>query len=196
MILRRCFIVLHTASAGESANTATTRIASTFHATCTYAFIIWSTTSRSRSLPFCLLSTIMSLRRFPPTNRNSEAYTSNVTTVPTHNLSGRDPESAEYSHADTLGAVGASQATSNSSYSKRPSENQFPPRFLIYVNFLFVSWYYRIYAEDGALPSKTLVAHSDPFIGRIKVRSAAASHCQSCKTQHCKSGEHQRPWKH
>ena len=81
----------------------------------------------------------MSLRRFPPTNRNSEAYTSNVTTVPTHNLSGRDPESAEYSHADTLGAVGASQATSNSSYSKRPSENQFPPRFLIYVNFLFVS---------------------------------------------------------
>ena len=41
MIFRRCFIVQHNTSAGESANTATTRIKSTFHATCTYAFIIW-----------------------------------------------------------------------------------------------------------------------------------------------------------
>ena len=112
----------------------------------------------------------MSLRRFPPTNRNSEVYTSNDTTVPTHNLSGRDPESErplEYSNTDTLGAVGASQATPNSSYSKRPSENQ--PPFLIYVNSLLV--YYRIYAEDGALPTNTAVAPSDPFLGRIKVRS-------------------------
>ena len=31
--------------------------------------------------------------------------------------------------------------------------------------------YYRIYAEDGAIPSKTPVAPSDPFLGRIKVKS-------------------------
>ena len=37
------------------------------------------------------------------------------------------------------------------------------------MNFLLV--YYRIYAEDGALPSNTPVAPSDPFLGRIKIRS-------------------------
>ena len=31
--------------------------------------------------------------------------------------------------------------------------------------------YYRIYAEDGALPSKTPFAPGNPFIGRIKIRS-------------------------
>ena len=31
--------------------------------------------------------------------------------------------------------------------------------------------YYRIYAEDGAIPSKTPVAPGDPFLGHIKVRS-------------------------
>ena len=31
--------------------------------------------------------------------------------------------------------------------------------------------YYRIYADDGAIPSKTPVTPSDPFLGRIKVRS-------------------------
>ena len=31
--------------------------------------------------------------------------------------------------------------------------------------------YYRIYAKDGALPSNTPVTPSDPFLGRIKVRS-------------------------
>ena len=31
--------------------------------------------------------------------------------------------------------------------------------------------YYRIYAEDGAIPSKIPVTPSDPFLGRIKVRS-------------------------
>jgi hypothetical protein len=30
--------------------------------------------------------------------------------------------------------------------------------------------YYRIYAEDGPIPSKTPVAPSDPFLGRIKIR--------------------------
>lgn len=31
--------------------------------------------------------------------------------------------------------------------------------------------YYRIYAEDGALPSNAPVSPGDPFLGRIKVRS-------------------------
>ena len=31
--------------------------------------------------------------------------------------------------------------------------------------------YYRIYAEDGALPSKTAVSSGDPFLGRIKFTS-------------------------
>ena len=31
--------------------------------------------------------------------------------------------------------------------------------------------YYRIYAEDGAIPSKTPIAPGDPFVGRIKVTS-------------------------
>ena len=31
--------------------------------------------------------------------------------------------------------------------------------------------YYRIYAEDGAIPSNTPVAPSDPFLGRIKFSS-------------------------
>ena len=83
----------------------------------------------------------MSLRRFLPANRNSEAYTSNVTTVPTHNLAGRDceferPLGYSPTDSDALGVAGTSQvATPNSSYSKRPSENQFLPPFLIYVNF-------------------------------------------------------------
>ena len=35
--------------------------------------------------------------------------------------------------------------------------------------------YYRIYAEDGAIPSKTPVA-GDPFLGRIKARSVPPPH--------------------
>jgi hypothetical protein len=31
--------------------------------------------------------------------------------------------------------------------------------------------YYRIYAEDGAIPSRTPISPGDPFLGRIKVRS-------------------------
>jgi hypothetical protein len=79
----------------------------------------------------------MSLRRFLPTNRNAEAdrssleniiYTSNVTTAPTHNLSGLDfVGPPEYSPTDTLGVAEASQlATPN--YSKCPFGNiTFPP---------------------------------------------------------------------
>ena len=36
--------------------------------------------------------------------------------------------------------------------------------------------YYRIYAEDGAIPSVTLAAPGDPFLGRIKARSVAPPH--------------------
>jgi hypothetical protein len=36
--------------------------------------------------------------------------------------------------------------------------------------------YYRIYAEDGAIPSKTPVAPGDPFLGRIKARSVPPPH--------------------
>ena len=77
---------------------------------------------------------------YPPTNRNSEAdsYNSNVTTVPTHNLSGSDSvrQPEYYSLTDILGVAGASKgATPN--YSKRPSGNKFPP-LLIYVNFISI----------------------------------------------------------
>jgi hypothetical protein len=36
--------------------------------------------------------------------------------------------------------------------------------------------YYRIYAEDGAIPSKTPAAPGDPFLGRIKARSVPPPH--------------------
>jgi hypothetical protein len=36
--------------------------------------------------------------------------------------------------------------------------------------------YYRIYAEDGAIPSKAPVASGNPFLGRIKARSVAPPH--------------------
>ena len=36
--------------------------------------------------------------------------------------------------------------------------------------------YYRIYAEDGAIPSKAPVAPSNPFLGRIKAKSVAPPH--------------------
>jgi hypothetical protein len=64
----------------------------------------------------------MSLRRFPPTNRNVEAISS-VTTAPTHNLSGLDSVGPpEYSLTDTLGAAEASQVVTPN-YSKRPYGN-------------------------------------------------------------------------
>ena len=36
--------------------------------------------------------------------------------------------------------------------------------------------YYRIYAVDGAIPSKVPAAPGDPFLGRIKARSVAPPH--------------------
>ena len=101
------------------------------------------------------------MRRFPPKNR----------TVPTHNLSGRDPEFERppgYSptDSDALGVAGPSQVVTPN-YSKRPSGNKFSANS--FMRTLLV--YYWIYAEDGAIPSKTPVDPSDPFLGRIKVRS-------------------------
>ena len=43
----------------------------------------------------------------------------------------------------------------------------FPEFFLVF---------YRIYAEDGAIPSKAPVIPGDPFLGRIKVRSVPPPH--------------------
>jgi hypothetical protein len=36
--------------------------------------------------------------------------------------------------------------------------------------------YYRIYAEDGAIPSKTSATPDDPFLGRIKAKSVPPPH--------------------
>ena len=79
----------------------------------------------------------MSLRRFVPTNRNAEAdqsslenartttFTSNVTTVPTHNLSGRDPVETASSLMDSLGVA-------DPNYGEHPSGNfKFSPLLLI-----------------------------------------------------------------
>ena len=54
-------------------------------------------------------------------------------------------------------------------YSKRPSPPHFSFGWILLV-------YYRIYAEDGAIRSKTPAAPGDPFIGRIKARSVPPPH--------------------
>jgi hypothetical protein len=57
------------------------------------------------------------------------------------------------------------------------------------VNFVV---YYRIYAEDGAIPSKTSVTPGDVFLGRIKARSvppprnAEAVKCSIAKVENIK----------
>ena len=89
-----------------------------------------------------------------------------VTTAPTHTLSGRDSvNKTETSRTDTPRVEKSNVATPN--YSKRPSGTKF--KFFPYISFMLV--YYRIYAEDGAIFSKTSVTPSDPFLGRIKARS-------------------------
>ena len=57
-------------------------------------------------------------------------------------------------------------------YSKR-DRFEFCPHFS-FVRILIV--YYRIYALDGAIPSKTPATPSDPFLGRIKARSVPPPH--------------------
>ena len=41
---------------------------------------------------------------------------------------------------------------------------------------LILSVYYRLYAEDGSIPSKTPAAPGDPFLGRIKARLVPPPH--------------------
>ena len=41
---------------------------------------------------------------------------------------------------------------------------------------LILSVYYRVYAEDGSIPSKTPAAPGDPFLGRIKARLVPPPH--------------------
>jgi hypothetical protein len=52
--------------------------------------------------------------------------------------------------------------------------------YLLYHSSLFTCLafvvYYRIYAEDGAIPSKTSSSPDDPFLGRIKARSVPPPH--------------------
>ena len=119
----------------------------------------------------------MSLLRLFSANRKatSKAYTTgNFAT--THNLPGHDserlPDKTESSDSlsDTLGV----------NYSTHPSGNvKFSP-LLICVNFLV---YYRVYAEDGAIPTKTPVAPGNPFLGRIKATSVSPPHI--VKTLRC-----------
>ena len=85
--------------------------------------------------------------------------TSNVTAAPTHNLSGRDtvrlPDETEVTTPD---------------YSKHHLVYSSP--LLICENSIV---YYRIFAEDGAIPSRN-PAPGDPFLGYIKARSVPPPH--------------------
>ena len=147
----------------------------------------------------------MSLRRFLQINRNAEAarsplendstptHTSNITMAHAYtdgadspsdrirarnvNMPGRDsemlPDKTESSLTDTLGIAGTSKVATPR-YSKRPSGKfKFSPHFS-FLRILLV--YYRIYAEDGAIPSKTPATPGDPFLGRIKARSVPPSY--------------------
>ena len=55
--------------------------------------------------------------------------------------------------------------------------------------------YYRIYAEDGAIPSSTPIVPGDPFVGRIKLssvpppRTAKTVKCSIAKVENIKERE-------
>ena len=67
-------------------------------------------------------------------NDGTTTYISNVTTAPTHTLSGRDPD--ESLLTDTLGvAEGCKVPVASPIYGKRCPEIQFLPSLLIYLNF-------------------------------------------------------------
>ena len=159
----------------------------------------------------------MSLRRFFQGNRKAKAdrssltgrlkndrtpaYTSNVTTALAHTLPVRDsvrlPDEPDSSLTDTLagGVEDVSQlevVTPN--HSKRPSGNKFPPLLIFLFNFLSIlpdlccGW-------STSLGVTCFSQWSFPRAHQIYI-CAAPSHRQSCKRQHYKSGENQRPWKH
>ena len=84
-------------------------------------------------------------------------YISNVLTAPAHTISGRatvnsaGPDQTESSET-------SQQVLATPDYSKRPSD-KFHPHFWI----LLV--YYRIFDEDGAIPSMSAAAPANPFLG-------------------------------
>ena len=94
---------------------------------------------------------------------------SNVTTAPSHSLSGRDsvgqPDENKSSLTDTFGIAEKSKVTTTN-YSKRPYSC--PPNSHFFVILLV---YYQIYTEDGPIPSKLPATPGNPFVGRIKARS-------------------------
>ena len=136
-------------------------------------------------VPTAPLVLIFHVSRFLPTNRNADSkadqsslendrrppHTSIVTSAPTHSLPGRDSVRSP-SLTDTLGVAETSERATQY-YSKRPYTSKFNFTF---VGILLV--YYRIYAEDGVIPSKipASAVPSDPFLGRIKTRSVPPPH--------------------
>ena len=133
-------------------------------------------------------SYLLSVMSLPP------SYSAHVTTAPTHNLTGRDstrlPGETESSLTDTLGVAETSKVpTSGLNYSKRQSGN------LKFNIFHLCEVYYRIYAEDGAIPSMTPITPGDPFVGRIKARSVPpprtvkAVKCSIAKVENIKDRE-------
>ena len=134
----------------------------------------------------------MALRRIPQTSRKAEAdrssmeidrtldptYTSEVKTVTPpphwHNLPGLDSVRqldetiGKSSLTDTLGVAEKSRVTTPN-YSKRLPVSGSP--LISHFTVWILPVYYRIYAEDGVIPSKTPIAPGDPFLGRIKVGS-------------------------
>ena len=121
------------------------------------------------------------LHGFLPTNRNAEV----AGTTPTHTDGGdspnnimRAPNASVSGRRDTVRLTlpdkTLSVAETTPRYSKRPSGKFKSSAHFSFVCILLV--YYRLYAEDGAIPSKTPVAPGDPFLGRIKARSVPPPH--------------------
>jgi hypothetical protein len=133
-------------------------------------------------------STVRSGR--PPT------YTSNVTPAPAYSgvfnrvrawsanipsasfLSSVDSatlhDETESSFAETLSVAGTSiepTAAAGPRYSKR----LFTP-VLMFLSAQSSEVYYRVYTEDGAIPSKASTSTGDPFLGRVKALSVTPPH--------------------
>ena len=82
----------------------------------------------------------------------------------------------QITHPHTLLGVALGTATNPSSLTTQiiVSARLLPLHIISFAWILLA--YYRIYSEDGAIPSKTPVAPGDPFIGRINSRSVAPPH--------------------
>ena len=70
-----------------------------------------------------------------------------------------------------------------------------PFNTLTFPFLIFFLVFYRIYAEDGAIPLKSPLTSGDPFLGRIKViyvpppRTAKTVKCSIAKVENIKDGE-------